>query len=247
MAHLNIFADRAAYEAATIDKPAVSLIGQSVLIYDIDPTNGHAYVDLGLRSNGNKILFATMNIGASAPQEYGDYFAWGETSKRYTSINGTSIIGGTFEESNAPFYSDGVYTKYNDTDNKVTLDASDDVAVALWGGSWRMPDKADLEFLLDNTYCTAEWTADYNSTGVAGLVVTGKGDYVGNSIFLPEAGCASYDSIVSGSGGYLLNSRFEFADTAAWILLFSNEFQVVNPGAGRDTGWSVRPVLVLPE
>jgi len=213
-----------------------------------DPANGHAYVDLGLRSGGNKILFATMNIGASAPQEYGDYFAWGETSKRYTSISGSSIIGGMFEDSNAPFWNGSAWTKYNDTDNKLTLDAADDVASVMWGGEWRIPDKADLEFLLNSTYCTAAWTADYNSTGIAGLVVTGKGDYAGNSIFLPAAGSGYGDSVGdAGDCGYCWSrSRLEGGADLAYYLNFGEGGRDVSGGI-RYCGSGVRPVLVIPE
>ena len=216
-----------------------------------DPSNGHAYVDLGLRSGGNKILFATMNIGASAPQEYGDYFAWGETSKRYTSISGSSIIGGTFSESNAPFWNGSAWTKYNDTDNKLTLDAADDVASVMWGGNWRMPDKADLEFLLNDTYCTYAWTSNYNSTGVAGLVVTGKGDYVGNSIFLPAEGVGDDDSVdgVGDGGHYWSRSRIEDDADGAYVLFFIWDGEA-DQGVSVDLrycGFSVRPVLVIPE
>ena len=216
-----------------------------------DPANGHAYVDLGLRSGGNKILFATMNIGASSATEYGDYFAWGETSKRYTSISDGSFVGGTFESSNAPFYggSFGIYTKYNDTDNKLTLDAADDVVSVMWGGSWRMPDKADLEFLLNSTYCTAAWTADFNSTGVGGLVVTGKGDYAGNSIFLPAAGSGTPDSDsvfkLGELGKYWSRSRDEVNARACYLIF--DEYEPDMDHNQRYCGQSVRPVLILPE
>lgn len=250
MAHLNIFANQAAYDAATIDKPAVSLIGQATLIYDVDPgNNGHAYVDLGLRSNGKKILFATMNIGASAPQEYGDYFAWGETSKKYTSISGTSINGGTFITSRAPFRNSGDsgWTKYNGDDSKTTLDAEDDVAYVQWGGNWRMPDKANLEFLLNSTYCTATWTSDYNSTGVSGFIFTGKGDYTSNSIFFPAAGAASNRSIshTGESGYYWSRSRYESGQDNAYCLAFLEGPRMVN-GSSREQGYPVRPVLEIP-
>ena len=210
------------------------------------PANGHAYVDLGLRSGGNKILFATMNIGASSATEYGDYFAWGETSKRYTSISGTSIIGSNFNFSNAPFFDGSVWTKYNNTDNKRTLDAADDVASVMWGGNWRMPDMADLQFLLNSTYCTAAWTADYNSTGVAGLVVTGKGDYAGNSIFFPAAGLGRTDSILEAGncGFYWSRSADEGVPSVVYYLDFPAPSIV---GEERFLGHSVRPVLVIPE
>lgn len=140
------------------------------------------------------------------------------------------------------------YTKYNNTDNKLTLDAADDVASVMWGGSWRMPDKADLQFLPNSTYCTAAWTADYNSTGVAGLVVTGKGDYAGNSIFLPAAGYGSDVSVCFAGdyGCYWSRSRFGGDADNAYSLDFNEGAQGVSAGR-RYYGGSVRPVLVIPE
>lgn len=86
----------------------------------------HGAVDQGLRRDGKKILFATCNVRAGSPEQYGDYYAWGETAVRYVSISGT-----TFR--NAPFWDDSAYTRYNDTDNKLTLDPEDDVAHVKWG------------------------------------------------------------------------------------------------------------------
>lgn len=237
-----------------------------------DPANGHAYVDLGLRRDGNKILFATMNIGATSPEDSGDYFAWGETSKRYTSLGefgvliedgddvfyGRQIVGNEFDYENAPF-SAGTYwsyTKYNSSDNKQTLDASDDVAVALWGGNWRMPDKMDLEFLLNETYCTVEWNPNFNSTGVAGLVVSGKGDYSENRIFLPVTDCADGDAVSHLNEITILFywSRSLVQDNAdmeyAYSLHLEGDPQIDDPlvdGMYRYDGLPVRPVLVIPE
>ena len=235
-----------------IEKPGVA-----------DPANGHAYVDLGLRVGGNKILFATMNIGANSPEEYGDYFAWGETSKRYTSISGNTLVGGTFNWSNCPYHTGSSSTtgwnKYiptaktsywsgdGDPDNKLTLEASDDAATVQWGGNWRMPDKADLQFLVSSNV-TYEWTNDWNSTGVKGLVITGKSDYSANSIFLPAASqfySASRNS--AGSNGYYWSrSLYENIPQNAWYLNFSDEDKYIGESY-RSNGQPVRPVLVIPE
>ena len=76
--------------------------------------NGHAYVDLGLRSGGNKILFATTNIGANSPEEVGDFFAWGETSKRYSTLiyaSGIEDYTNPFDIEYSPFfYEENFYT-----------------------------------------------------------------------------------------------------------------------------------------
>ena len=254
----------------------------SVELVAPDPANGHAYVDLGLRSGGNKILFATMNVGASAPQEFGDYFAWGETSKRYSYVDWDNgylseyqdifypIVGGTFSEDNAPFFggwegeewsSPKIWTKYNVADNKKTLDPVDDVASVIWGGAWRMPDKADLEYLF-SSYCTFTLMDDYNSTGVAGVLITGKGDYADNSIFLPFAGDNADDIICCESsngekyGNYWLRSLFidtdydDDVDQAGMLLIMLySENTIVHDWTKhyRCYAKSVRPVLVVPE
>ena len=220
----------------------------------------HDYVDLGLRDgNGQKILFATCNIGASAPQEYGDYFAWGETSKRYTSINGSSIIGGSFEWSNCPYHTGDDdqtgFTKYipagqesySETgvaDNKLTLEASDDVASVLWGGGWRMPDKSDLEYLI-SANVTYYWTDDYNETGVSGLIITGKGSFSSALLFLPDAGyCDDTDLSDDGNCGYYWSRSVDSdAPYHAWYLYFDNGGQVVDY-ISRYGGQSIRPVHV---
>jgi len=224
-----------------------------------DPANGHAYVDLGLRVGGNKILFATMNIGASAPQEYGDYFAWGETSKRYTSISGSSVVDGSFEWANCPYHAGSAgntgWSKYIPTgkesygvvDNKLTLEAGDDVASVLWGGNWRMPDKSDLEYLISSNV-TYSWTNDYNDTGVPGFIITGKGSFSSASLFLPAAGyCKDTDLFVAGDYGSCW-SRSVLSDSPdeAWILCFEAGGQDMGSNS-RYNGRSVRPVLVIPE
>lgn len=225
-----------------------------------DPANGHAYVDLGLRDgDGNKVLFATMNVGASAPQEYGDYFAWGETSKRYTSISGSSVVGGSFEWANCPYHTGSAsntgWSKYIPTgkesygvvDNKLTLEAGDDVASVLWGGNWRMPDKSDLEYLISSNV-TYTWTNDYNGTGVAGLIVTGKDAFSSASLFLPAAGyCNGAD--LSNAGGYgssWSRSVVSSGSFDAWILCFEAAGQDMGNNS-RYSGRSVRPVLVIPD
>ncbi len=139
--------------------------------------NGHQAVDLGLPSG---TLWATCNIGATNPEDRGDYFAWGETQTKenYTWDN---YKFGTYK------YSDGSgLTKYNLIDNKVVLDLSDDAAHVHWGGGWRMPTEAEQNEL--RTECTWEW-----DTHKQVFKVTGKN---GNFIFLPAAG------LCKGTHGY---------------------------------------------
>lgn len=137
--------------------------------------NGHDYVDLGLPSG---TLWATCNVGANSPEEYGDYFAWGETTAKETYYLDTY-----------KYYDGSNWTKY--TDHLTILEASDDAATANWGSGWRMPTYDEMKELKNN--CTVTWTIQ---NGVNGCLFTGSN---GNSIFLPAAGCR-IDSELNNAG-----------------------------------------------
>ncbi len=139
---------------------------------------GHDYVDLGLPSG---TLWATCNVGANSPEEYGDYFAWGETTTKRAWDNYR--------------YEDDCSnkTKYTNSDGLTTLQSSDDAATANWGSGWRMPTYDELNELKNN--CTVTWTTQ---NGVNGRLFTGSN---GNSIFLPAAGGRD-DSELLGGGSY---------------------------------------------
>ena len=255
---------------ATWNKVGTSGVPTGWTVVSDGLTNGHALVDLGLRSNGNKILFATMNIGASAPQEYGDYFAWGETSKRYTSISGSSVVGGSFKLTNCPYHTGSTYNtgwskyiptgkeSYGTVDNKLILEAGDDVASILWGGSWRMPTAEELCMLIngdgsstnydeaDNV--TYSWTDDYNGTGVHGFIITGKGSFSSASLFLPATGsCGDTDLYDAGDYGYYWSRSVSSGyPDYAWRLYFADGDQYMD-NYYRYYGLSVRPVLDIPE
>lgn len=164
----------ATIEVEVTDKQGAPTTGQA-------PANAEA-VDLGLPS-GTK--WANMNVGATAPEEYGLYFAWGET-QGYTSdtSDGHSFNWANYKWCNG---SQSTMTKYNTksdygtVDNKTTLDPEDDAAYMNWGSSWRMPTWVEIDELRDNT--TSEWTT---LNGVKGMKITSKTN--GNSIFLPAAG-----------------------------------------------------------
>ena len=132
-------------------------------------TTQHDYVDLGLPSG---TLWATCNVGANSPEEYGDYFAWGETEPKET-----------YTDANYKFQTDGQMSKYNATDNITELMAGDDAATANWGSDWQMPSKAQMDELIDESNTTIEWTKE---NGVSGLRVTST--HNGKSIFMPAAG-----------------------------------------------------------
>ena len=183
--------------------------------------NGYGYVDLGL-----SVKWAMCNVGAERPEEYGDYFAWGELEPKesYTWENYRFGVG---EE--LPFKSK--LSKYNTdrnrgvVDNKTTLDLVDDVANVRWGGSWRMPTLEEWTELRQN--CT--WTVD-SINGVKGLRATsnkpGKTD---RSIFLPEA-------------DYWSSSLEKLPLYAMGLTIHDIEFLNLDIVMPRERGCPVRPV-----
>ena len=190
--------------------------------------NGYAYVDLGL-----SVKWATMNVGASKPEDYGDYFAWGETSTKST------YDWSTYKWCNG---SDNSLTKYNTSssygtvDNKTTLELSDDAARANWGGSWRMPTDAELTELREQ--CTWSWTTQ---NGVNGYKVTSKSN--GNNIFLPAAGYRGDSSLYNaGNDGYYWSSSLSTdRPYGAWVVGFGFSY-VERYDNYRYYGFTIRPV-----
>ena len=182
-------------------------------------TNGHGYVDLGLPSG---TMWAYCNIGATNPEDYGNYYAWGETSTKTT-------------------YNSSTYTY---TGNPTTLPSSADAATANWGSAWRMPTKEEFEELKNN--CTITYT--YVVIGVGYLA---RGNFFtgpnGNSIFLPAAGCRfdsdlSYDNNWGRYWSSSLRTDYQYPNIA-WFL----DFTTINCNLysiNRNSGLTVRPVCV---
>ena len=186
--------------------------------------NGYEYVDLGLPSG---LKWATCNVGANAPEEYGDYFAWGETTTKST------YDWSTYKWCNGSY---DTQTKYCTVDNKTVLDKEDDAAAVNWGGKWRMPTKAEKDELRQQ--CTWTWTS---KGGVNGYQVTGPN---GKSIFLPAAGYRYGSSLdLVGSYGYYWSSSLD-ADGLypAYYLNFSSGSVLWYLSSNRYYGQSVRPV-----
>ena len=158
--------------------------------------DGHGYVDLGLPSG---MLWANCNVGADNPEDYGDYFAWGETQPRdyyswstYRYCHGTS---GTLTK----YCNNSSYGYNGFIDNLTTLLAVDDAATANWGYEWRMPTQEEWQELFDNT--TSTWTT---KNGVNGRAFTAAN---GNSVFMPAAGSINGSSNSSiGSSNYCWSS-----------------------------------------
>ena len=188
-----------------------------------------AYVDLGLPSG---LLWATCNIGADNPEDYGDYFAWGETQPKTTYDWSTYQYCMGSNSTLTKYCNNSSYGYNGFTDNLTTLLPEDDAATANWGDDWRMPTKAEFQELLDNT--TVTWTTQ---NGVNGRLFTASN---GNSLFLPAAG-SSLSS--AGGGGYYWSSSLYTTGNPndACYLYFISSHHHVYPGS-RYYGASVRPV-----
>ena len=196
---------------------------------------GHDYVDLGLPSG---TLWATCNVGATKPEEHGDYFAWGEIKQKsnyswstYTWCNGSY-------DTQTKYCTDSSYGK---VDNQTALILNDDAANANWSGSWRMPTKEEQTELRNSVYTRWAWTT---LNGVNGYIVMSNVN--GNSIFLPAAGYHyNYSpSIDAGSAGYYWSSSLYVSISCyASVLSFSSNYIYNSDTGNRNYGFSVRPVL----
>lgn len=175
--------------------------------------NGYEYVDLGLPSG---LKWAVHNVGASAAEDYGDYYAWGEieTKDSYTQQNSVTY-GMPMED--------------------ISGDPQYDVARALWGETWRLPTRDEQKELLDN--CTWEWTSQ---NGVNGYLVTGSN---GNSIFLPAAGYKENSSHTEvGEYGYYWSSTPQSNSNLGAYYLYMSESSKLSYYYARVAGQSVRAV-----
>ena len=202
---------------------------------DDNPTPEPAveWVNLGLPSG---TLWAKCNIGATAPEEYGDYFAWGETTTkdiydwsnyRYCTADGDNLL---------------TLTKYNTSeayglvDNLTTLEAADDAATARLGNGTRIPTREDWEELLAGT--VAEWGT---LNGVGGYRLTAPN---GNSLFLPAAGSSNGTELVAAGeyGFYWSASLYTDSPNDAWSFSFLPGDHRIGSFGYRSDGQSIRPV-----
>ncbi len=195
------------------------------------PVETHEYVDLGLPSG---LKWATCNVGANSPEEYGDYFAWGEVEPKTTYNWSTYKYCAGSITTMTKYCSKSGYGKDGFTDSKTVLDPEDDAAIANWGGAWRMPTTEEQDELREK--CTWTWTTQ---NGVNGYKVTGPN---GNSIFLPAAGYM-YDSSLYNAGSlgfYWSSSLYTVNPVDAYRMNLSISVDWYD--SGRCYGFSVRPV-----
>lgn len=189
----------------------------------------HEYVDLGLPSG---TLWATCNVGAESPEDYGDHFAWGETKPKKTydwstyfdSVNGSGTN----------------FNKYSNNGDKTVLGLEDDAAYVNWGKNWRMPSFEQLDELRDTNNCNWTWT---EINGKNGYLIESK--HNDSSLFLPAAGYYVEEAFIhySYEGFYWSRSLRAGNSDGAYRILFRPEgFDWTY--ARRCYGFSVRPIRV---
>ena len=215
----------------------------------VSPKCPEGAVDMGTTTaEGYKLYWATTNIGASKPEDYGDYYAWGETEPYYSSQSPMTWKNGKTGYNWASYKwcngSSSTFTKYNTSssfgtvDNKTVLEPEDDVAHVKLGGKWRMPTIAEWNEL--RTKCTWTWVTNYNGSGINGRLVKATN---GNSIFLPAAGYRVGTSL-SGAGSYGFYwspSLYADSPSGAWFVDFYSDIADWASDY-RYVGQSVRPV-----
>ena len=211
-------------------------------------------VDLGLESG---TLWATRNLGAAKPWEYGDYYAWGETETKDDYHWGTYKYCKGSAETLTKYCYDAKYGNDGFTDNITTLLPEDDAATAVLGSDYSMPTVADWGELY--TQCYWVWT-NYNNQGVSGYIVYkakaegDKGTRGGtpsasyslsdSHIFLPAAGYRDDTGLnrAGSFGGFWSASLFESRPNKARFCNFSSSLLGPTSSNNRDCGFSVRPV-----
>ena len=195
-------------------------------------SGGYAYVDLGLPSG---LLWATCNLGAESPEDYGDYFAWGETLPKDTYNWGFYQYCSGSSNTFIKYCNNSSYGYNGFTDTLTVLLPNNDAATVNWGNGWRMPTKAEWEELKNNT--TVTWTTQ---NGVNGRLFTASN---GNSLFLPAAGYRQSSSLYdAGNCAYYWSSSLsmDYSESAG-ILFCSSSYYGLSSG-GRYNGFLVRPV-----
>ena len=189
----------------------VSSDKEEYILAFVQKINGHEYVDLVL-----SVKWATCNVGASKPEDYGNDYAWGETSTK------------------SSYTSDSSKT-YGKQMNDIGGNSQYDAARANWGGTWRLPTRAECQELVDK--CTWKWTAQ---NGVKGYKVTGPN---GKHIFLPAAGCRYWSSLdyAGEYGCYWISTPYDDYDNYAFGLIFYDGDEGVY-GYDCYYGLTVRPI-----
>ena len=221
-----------AYYGEDYEQPWIGAVGSRdsaeppVISYNKFNDNGHEWVDLGLPSG---TLWATMNIGASSPEQVGMKVAWGEISSRAS--NTYNLANYKWGNVTGKTYQASAMTKYNQTDNLTYLEPDDDLAHVLWGGSWTTPSAYEISELLS---CT---TYSYESGGTSSYVYTSKIN--GNQLrFCP------YEQMHWSNEIYSYNVCY---NAQAFGISYRSDktYRTINPWS-RYSDLPVRPVILLP-
>ena len=222
-------------QSATFEKRAslrhnrMALVSLTVERWDEEPPSSDDWVDLGLPSG---LLWATRNVGATSPEDYGDYFAWGETTPKSSYAWTTYIYCNGANNQLTKYCNNSSYGYNGFTDNLTILQPGDDAATANYGG--RTPTYAEWQELINNT--TAQWIT---RNGVNGRLFTSSN---GNSLFLPAAGYRWGSTLHNSNRGYYWSSSLytDSPDNAS-IFYFYSAYQCMYY-CGRYCGLSVRAV-----
>lgn len=220
-----------------------SLLKMPVVVYEGAAVIPDGCVDLGL-----SVFWASRNLGATNPEDYGDYYAWGEIDPYYSSQDPLTWKDGKTGYNYASYKwcngSSSTLTKYNNSssygtvDNKTKLEPEDDVAHVKLGGKWRMPTDAEWTELMEK--CTWTWVTNYNGSGINGRLVKATN---GNSIFLPATGYRySTDLYRASSYGYYWSSSLHTGLPDGALDGHFNSDNVGRSNSLRCFGLSVRPV-----
>lgn len=208
-----------------------------------------------LWDNGPK--WATWNLGASKPEEIGQYFAWASIIGFNEVDDNEKFIDGSFPM--RPYYTSYEAGKFD----AVSLAGNPlyDASTAMWGDGWRMPTRTEYFQLTSNTTC--EWTSNYNDTGVAGMIFTGKGSYQNKSIFIPAGGMGKdvnrekFGIIADlwladcptpeNTSAFVSGAKWGITSYNAWSISLQNNPSAANKGAGggsvqRSFGMNIRPI-----
>ncbi|MBR6067879.1 MAG: hypothetical protein IKP45_08770, partial [Bacteroidales bacterium] len=196
--------------------------------------NGHEWVDLGLPSG---LLWATCNVGATNPTDYGNYYAWGEITTKENYSWDTYRYSNRSYNTLTKYCNNSSYGNNGFTDALTTLEASDDAATANWGSVWRMPTFDELNELITN--CTVTYL-DYPEYEVPGRLFVGPN---GNYIFLPWASELSDNDMFNPvPAHYWSSSLYTGIPSCAWQLYFDPDTSFMHYSGYRSYGRSVRPV-----
>lgn len=187
---------------------------------------GHEWIDLGLPSG---LKWATCNLGATSPYDYGMCYAWGETATKAVFYEG-NYAWCKKTKNNLTKYN--VQSSYGKVDGKTNLDLSDDAARITWGGSWRIPTIEEFEELLNN--CTSEYIT---KSGHKFVMFTSKIN--GKSIYLPFGGGVGK---ISNTMGIYWSSTLEKNNSTTADILAIGEFGASTGSVNRDAGFGIRPV-----